>query len=402
MARITVYLTGSVAAYKGIEVVRGLQKAGHEIKTVMTPAACRLVNPTTLAALTKQPVLTSLWDNDNTPIPHIEMADWTQMAVVVPASADIIAKMATGIADDAASTTLLATAAPKVVVPAMNSHMLTAPATQRNLKQLRRDGVHIISPVDGLLAEGYSGKGRLPEPAAIVKQVQSLLAPAPQELAGKRVLITAGGTRENIDPVRFIGNRSSGKMGVSLATAAAAMGAQVTLIVGQVSVGLPDSPQVEVVHVESTEELLAAVQDHFTKTDALVMAAAVADYRPVKAAAEKVKKTSEHDEWAIKLVETPEILQTVAKTKRPDQVVVGFAAETQHLLANAQRKLASKGADIIVANQVGGPSSAFASEDDQVTILTPDATPDRWPKMSKNAVAQRIMKLLGQKLKLGD
>lgn len=396
------YLTGSVAAYKGIEVVRGLQKAGHEVKTVMTLAACKLVNPTTLAALTKQPVLTSLWKNDNTPIPHIELADWTQMVVVVPASADIIAKMATGIADDAASTTLLATAAPKVVVPAMNSHMLAAPATQRNLKQLRCDGVHIISPVDGLLAEGYSGKGRLPEPAAIVEQVQSLLAPVPQELAGKRVLITAGGTRENIDPVRFIGNRSSGKMGVALATAAAAAGAQVTLIVGQVSVELPDSPRIKIVPVESTEDLLAAVQGHFPKANALIMAAAVADYRPVKAAAEKVKKTAGHDEWAIKLVETPDVLRTVAKAKRPDQVVVGFAAETQHLLANAQRKLASKGADIIVANQVGGLNSAFASEDDQVTILTPDAAPDKWPRMSKDAVAQRIMKLLGQKLKLGD
>lgn len=396
------YLTGSVAAYKGIEVVRGLQKAGHEVKTVMTPAACNLVNPTTLAALTKQPVLTSLWENGNTPIPHIELADWTQMAVVVPASADIIAKMAAGIADDAASTTLLATTAPKVVVPAMNSHMLAAPATQRNLKQLRRDGVHIVSPVDGLLAEGYSGKGRLPEPAAIVQQVAALLAPAPQGLAGKRVLITAGGTRENIDPVRFIGNRSSGKMGVALARAAAAAGAQVTLVVGQVGVDLPNSAQIKVVPVESTEDLLAAVQGYFPKADALIMAAAVADYRPVKAAAEKVKKTAGHTEWAIKLVETPDVLRTVAKTKRPDQVVVGFAAETQHLLANAERKLASKGADIIVANQVGGPSSAFASEDDQVTILTPDATPDRWPKMSKNAVAQRIMKLLGQKLKLGD
>lgn len=393
-------MTGSIAAYKGIEVVRGLQKAGNEVRTVMTPAACQLVNPATLAALTKYPVLTTLWDSQQ-PIPHIELADWTELAVVVPASADIIAKMAQGLADDAASTTLLATAAPKVVVPAMNSHMLQNPATQRNITQLLADGVQVINPVDGILAEGYTGKGRLPEPAAIVAEVQEILHPD-QSLAGKRIVITAGGTREAIDPVRFIGNRSSGKMGMALAKAALASGAEVSLIVGQISVPIPQSPRLTLVKVESTGEMLTAVQEQFPKADALIMAAAVADYRPVQTAAQKVKKTAGHDEWQLKLVETPDVLKTVAKGKRPGQFVIGFAAETQHLLKNAQRKLQSKGADMIIANKVGGPASAFGNDNDQVTILTANAVPDEWPQMDKQQVAQRLMKLLAQKLELGD
>ncbi|EEW53119.1 phosphopantothenoylcysteine decarboxylase/phosphopantothenate--cysteine ligase [Limosilactobacillus antri DSM 16041] len=400
MARITVYLTGSIAAYKGVEVVRGLQKRGHQVRTVMTAAACRLVTPATLAALTKQPVLTSLWD-DNDPIPHIALADWTELALVVPASADILAKMALGLADDAASTALLATSAPKVVVPAMNSHMWQAPATQRNLQQLQSDGVTVISPVDGMLAEGYAGKGRMPEPAAIVDQVQSLLAPAGQ-LAGKRVVVTAGGTREPIDPVRFIGNRSSGKMGIAIAAAAAAAGARVTLITGQVSVPLPTSPLVTNVRVETTEDLLGAVQDSFAAADALVMAAAVADYRPQNVANQKVKKRAGQAKWQLDLTETTDILKTVARHKRPGQLVVGFAAETQQLLANAQRKLEEKGADLIVANSVAGSRGAFGSEENQVTLLQTGRQPEQWPRMKKTAVAAKLVETLAEKMKSGD
>lgn len=400
MARITVYLTGSIAAYKGVEVVRGLQKKGHQVRTVMTTAASRLVTPTTLAALTKQPVLTSLWENTD-PIPHIELADWTELALVVPASADILAKMATGLADDAASTTLLATSAPKVVVPAMNSHMWQTPATQRNLRQLQSDGVTVISPVDGILAEGYAGKGRMPEPAAIVDQVHTLLTSS-TSLAGKRLVVTAGGTREPIDPVRFIGNRSSGKMGIAIAEAAAAAGAQVTLITGQVSVALPTSPRVHNLKVETTEELLQAVQTSFSAADILVMAAAVADYRPRQTADQKVKKTAGHDNWQLDLTETPDVLKTVARSKRPGQLVVGFAAETQQLLANAQRKLAVKGADMIVANSVAGVQGAFGSDDNQVTLLQAGHQPEQWPLMKKTAVAARLVATLAQKMESGD
>lgn len=398
MARITVYLSGSIAAYKGIEVVRGLQKAGHEVRVVMTTAATKLVGPATLNALTKYPVLTDLWNDQSQPIPHIELADWTELTLVVPASADLLAKMANGIADDAASTTLLATAAPKMVAPAMNRQMWAAPATQRNLAQLAEDGVTIIEPVTGRLAEGYSGHGRLPEPDEIVTRVQEFLSQRGQ-LAGRRVVVTAGGTREPLDPVRYIGNRSSGKMGIAIARAAAQAGAQVTLITGQVSVSLPQDANIHPVSVLTTEEMLAAVQEAFVSADALIMAAAVADYRPVKVAEQKVKKGHDHELRTLELTETVDILRTIAAAKRTDQLVVGFAAETENLLDHAQEKLASKHADMIVANSVAGATGAFGRDDDQVTILQKGKDPEKWPRLSKTAVAQRLVARLAEQLK---
>lgn len=398
MARITVYLSGSIAAYKGIEVVRGLQKAGHEVRVVMTTAATKLVGPATLNALTKYPVLTDLWNDQSQPIPHIELADWTELTLVVPASADLLAKMANGIADDAASTTLLATAAPKMVAPAMNRQMWAAPATQRNLAQLAEDGVTIIEPVTGRLAEGYSGHGRLPEPDEIVTRVQEFLSQWGQ-LAGRRVVVTAGGTREPLDPVRYIGNRSSGKMGIAIARAAAQAGAQVTLITGQVSVSLPQDANIHPVSALTTEEMLAAVQEAFVSADALIMAAAVADYRPVKVAEQKVKKGHDHELRTLELTETVDILRTIAAAKRTDQLVVGFAAETEKLLDHAQEKLASKHADMIVANSVAGATGAFGRDDDQVTILQKGKDPEKWPRLSKTAVAQRLVARLAEQLK---
>lgn len=398
MARITVYLSGSIAAYKGIEVVRGLQKAGHEVRVVMTTAATKLVGPATLNALTKYPVLTDLWNDQSQPIPHIELADWTELTLVVPASADLLAKMANGIADDAASTTLLATAAPKMVAPAMNRQMWVAPATQRNLAQLAEDGVTIIEPVTGRLAEGYSGHGRLPEPDEIVTRVQEFLSQRGQ-LAGRRVVVTAGGTREPLDPVRYIGNRSSGKMGIAIARAAAQAGAQVTLITGQVSVSLPQDANIHPVSALTTEEMLAAVQEAFVSADALIMAAAVADYRPVKVAEQKVKKGHDHELRTLELTETVDILRTIAAAKRTDQLVVGFAAETEKLLDHAQEKLASKHADMIVANSVAGATGAFGRDDDQVTILQKGKDPEKWPRLSKTAVAQRLVARLAEQLK---
>lgn len=398
MARITVYLSGSIAAYKGVEVVRGLQKAGHEVRVVMTTSATKLVGPATLNALTKYPVLTDLWGDANQPIPHIELADWTELALVVPASADLLAKMANGIADDAASTTLLATAAPKMVAPAMNRQMWAAPATQRNLIQLTQDGVTIIEPVTGRLAEGYTGHGRLPEPQQIVARVQDFLTQH-RLLAGKHVVVTAGGTREPLDPVRYIGNRSSGKMGIEIARAAAQAGAQVTLITGQVSVTLPQDPNITLVSALTTEEMLQAVQEAFEPADALVMAAAVADYRPVEVAQQKVKKNHNHGPRTLELTETVDILRTVAAAKRPDQLVIGFAAETEKLLDHAQEKLASKHADMIVANSVAGATGAFGRDDNQVTILQKGLDPEKWPRLPKTAVAQRLVARLEEQLK---
>ena len=402
MAKIAVYLTGSIAAYKGIEIVRGLQKQGHHVRVAMTAGATQLVAPATLYALTKEPVLTNLWDQQHhTPIPHIELADWSDLAVVVPASANILAKMAQGLADDAVSTTLLATAAPKIVVPAMNTHMWTNPATQRNLKQLQNDRIHIIWPVTGQLAEGYRGQGRLPEPAQICDQIQGFLS-GQQLLAQRQVVITAGGTQEPLDPVRFIGNRSSGKMGIALAKAAAQAGAKVTLIVANVSVGLPQSPQIKIIKAVTGKEMLAQVKKSFMTADVLIMAAAVADYRPLTVVDHKIKKQVNHPQLTLNLTETVDILKTVGQSKQPGQLVIGFAAETNDLLTNANRKLASKNADMIIANSVAGNEGAFGNDEDQVTILQPGQEPLRWPKQSKEQVANQLIKLISEKIKSGD
>ena len=402
MAKIAVYLTGSIAAYKGIEIVRGLQKQGHHVRVAMTAGATQLVAPATLYALTKEPVLTNLWDQQHhTPIPHIELADWSDLAVVVPASANILAKMAQGLADDAVSTTLLATAAPKIVVPAMNTHMWNNPATQRNLKQLQNDRIHIIWPVTGQLAEGYRGQGRLPEPAQICDQIQGFLS-GQQLLAQRQVVITAGGTQEPLDPVRFIGNRSSGKMGIALAKAAAQAGAKVTLIVANVSVGLPQSPQIKIIKAVTGKEMLAQVKKSFMTADVLIMAAAVADYRPLTVVDHKIKKQVNHPQLTLNLTETVDILKTVGQSKQPGQLVIGFAAETNDLLTNANRKLASKNADMIIANSVAGNEGAFGNDEDQVTILQPGQEPLRWPKQSKEQVANQLIKLISEKIKSGD
>lgn len=400
MANIAVYLTGSIAAYKGIEVVRGLQKKGHLVRVAMTKNATQLVSPQSLYALTHQPVLTDLWQEQQSPVPHIELADWSDLALVVPATANVIAKMANGIADDAVSTSLLASSAPKIVVPAMNNHMWQAAATQRNLKTIQADGVHVLEPVNGPLAEGYSGKGCLPEPAQIVQATLSLLSCAePNDfLQGKKVLITAGGTQEPLDPVRFIGNHSSGKMGLALAQAAIDCGAQVTLIAGQVSVPLVANERLTIQRVQTSAELLAAVKNQFAAHDVLIMAAAVADFRAQQIAQQKIKKQPDQDELIIHLTKTTDILKTVAAGKRDDQLVVGFAAETTNLLQNADQKLQNKHADMIVANRVSGPHNAFNNDQDQVTILEPGRKPQEWPLADKKVVAHRLLELISQRL----
>ena len=350
--KATVYITGSIAAYKAINVVRNFQKEGHEVRVVMTKEAVHLIGTQTLAALTKYPVLTDLWEKERADqIQHIELADWTEIAVVVPATANFIAKIANGIADDAASTTFLATASPKYVVPAMNSHMWSNPAFQRNLALLKQDGIAVMDPATGRLAEGYSGKGRMPEPDNIMAWIDDSFQ-AKQILAGKKIVITAGGTISPLDPVRFLGNRSSGKMGIALAKAALVAGAEVILISGHIAVSLPNSPSLKNIKVETTEQMFSAVKTAFLGADALIMAAAVADYEPVNYIAHKIKKQDQGDELKIYLKETPDILKKMGSIKKANQVVVGFAAETNNLLENASKKLQEKKADMIVANVV--------------------------------------------------
>lgn len=398
MTRITVYLTGGIAAYKAVQVVRNLEKQGHDVWVVMTKNAEHFVTTNTLAALTKYPVLDDLWEKENeASIPHVHLARWSQLALVVPATANFISKMANGIADDAASTTILATKAPKLVVPAMNDQMWNNPATKRNVSLLKRDGVHVMEPATGMLAEGYVAKGRMPEPEEITAWVENILNQN-KILKNKTVIVTAGGTQEAIDPVRFIGNRSSGKMGIAIAQEAADAGAQVKLIYGNVSVELPMAGNIELIHAASSEEMLTAVKREFEQGDALVMAAAVADWRMAKVADHKLKKDPEQNTLSLTLVKTKDILREVARHKKANQVVVGFAAETNDLLKNAQKKLMSKGADMIVANDVS--KNVFGNDQDQVVILEQNNTRiDKWPLMSKQAIAKGLVKKIADKLK---
>lgn len=418
MANIAVFISGSVADYKAVEVVRALQRRGHEVRVCMTKSATRFVSPMLLFGLTHHRVLVDLFDPQvDSPVPHIELADWSDLALVVPASADLCAKMANGIADDAASTTLVATAAPKMVVPTMNVHMWESPANQRNIEQLKADGVYVMEPTVGLLAEGYSGKGRMPDPEDVVEIAENQLTEhaidanrtrfgvanvenKSQVLAGKTVLVTAGGTKEPLDPVRYIGNRSSGKMGVALAIAAASAGAHVQLVAADVSVALPRNPLITIQRVQTAAQLRDAVQERFPKCDVLIMAAAVADFTAKQTASHKIKKQAGQDELHLALVKTPDILAGLSHA-RTHQFMVGFAAETDNLLNNAKEKLANKHVDLLVANPVGGTESAFGNDNDRVTVLKKDGQVDSWPQMSKSAVADRLIKLIAEQVKGG-
>lgn len=395
MTRIAVYVSGSVAAFKAVSLVRILQKEGHEVRIGMTPASTRFVTPNTFYALTHQPVLIDLWQTNQSPVPHIELADWTELALVVPASADLIAKMANGLADDAVSSSLLATRAPIMLAPAMNNQMWANPATQRNLNRLIADQKIILTPKTGLLAEGYVGKGRMMEPEDIANQVKNWLAKQ-KRLVGKVILVTAGGTHEAIDPVRFIGNRSSGRMGLAVVQAALEAGAKVIAVVGQVQVEFPKHPNLTVKKVTTTAEMLATTLNAFKKVDALVMAAAVADFRPAEVADQKIKKQADQDKLTISLIKNPDILATLG-AKKDHQIIMGFAAETNDLLQNAQVKLAKKHADYIVANDVSQAGSGFGVATDQVTILQPNIEPERWPLLSKREVGQRLINLLAKR-----
>ena len=392
--KIGVFVMGGIAAYKVPELVRQLIKKDAQVQVAMTQSAQEFVTPLTLQVLTKRPVLTHTFDErEPSQVQHVAMADWCDLALVVPATANGLAKMAHGLADDVVTTTLLAVTAPILVVPAMNVHMYENPATQRNLAQLRADGLTIMEPDSGFLAEGYEGKGRLPELHRIVAQVERLYARThlPQGLAGKQVIVSAGGTRERIDPVRYISNDSSGKMGYAMAQAADWLGATVTLVSTTHSLLPPEGVQVQ--QVASAQELAQAMTAHYDQMDYVVMAAAVSDYRVKQPHDQKIKKVAGQTDWQLDLVENPDILAQLGQTKR-QQVLIGFAAETQNLLEHARAKLSKKGADWLIANDVSNPAIGFNSDKNQVYVLGAQGQEVLLPQQSKTSLALAVWQVI--------
>lgn len=400
--RVLLGVCAGVAAYKAVEVLRLLTKAGARVDVIMTPSARRFVGEQTFRSLSGRGAIVDLFEppadfpHQAAAMPHLEIAEQVDLALVVPATANTLAKMALGIADNALLTTLLSVTAPVVVAPAMDSDMWRHPATQANVETLRARGVHFVGPVEGALARGNVGPGRLAEPEVIVAEAAALLS-AGRLLEGKCCLITAGGTREPLDPVRYVGNRSSGKMGYALAQAARALGARVQLVTGPVS--LPAPAGVEVARVQTAEEMKEEVLRRLPGVDAVVMAAAVADYRPAFAEPAKHKKRGdEAEEWRVTLVRNPDIAALVGERKRPDQVLVIFAAETEELLERAREKLAKKRADMAVANDVTQPGSGFDADTNQVTLLFADGRRVDLPLMSKGEVGMRVMRYVAELL----
>src|SRR5580700_9266641 len=385
--RVLLIIGGSIAAYKSLDLIRRLQDRGARVRCILTAAAAHFITPLAAGALAGERAYTDLFDPQSEfDVGHIRMARETDLIVVAPATADLIAKMASGQADDLATAVLLATDKPILLAPAMNPHMWTAKATQRNLARLRTDGVQFIGPNAGEMAErGEAGLGRMAEPLEIAAAADAMLR-SEGLLAGKRVLVTSGPTSEPLDPVRVLANRSSGKQGHAIAAAAAAAGADVTLVSGPVN--LPNPPGVSVVHVETAREMLAAVEKALP-ADIAVFAAAVADWRPQQASQNKIKKQGRPP--TIELVENPDILATIAhrRSGRPP-LVVGFAAETDNVIANAKAKLAKKGCDWIVANDVSPATGIMGGDTNTVHLVTADAVED-WPPQSKEDVARALI-----------
>lgn len=392
--RVTLIVTGSIAVYKSAILVRDLIKQGNEVKAILTKAAAEFVTPLTFQTLSKQQVIVDEFqDYEVDKVLHIDIADHTDVTIVAPATANIIGKIANGIADDAASTVLLANHAPLFIVPTMNSNMLANPANQRNINQLEQDGVHVMDAATGFLAEGYEGKGRMPEPAEILAWIDQSLVPN-QVLSGKSIIVTAGGTREPIDPVRYITNHSSGKMGFAIAQAAVQAGAKVALIAANTSIPVPAG--VDFIPVETARDLEQAVTERFAMADGLVMAAAVADFRPATVADHKIKKTADNDNLTLSMVKNPDIVKQIGSLKQPKQFVVGFAAETNDLLANATKKIASKNLDLIVANDVGNHQIGFNADQNQVTFMWPDGQTKKTSVESKAKVAEQLIQIIAK------
>ena len=384
--RIVVGITGGIAAYKACELVSTLVKAGAQVRVVMTQNALRFVGDTTLATLSGNCVYHNMW-HERTEIDHIALTDFAEAIIVAPATANIIGKLAHGIADDLLSTTLLAFDCPVIIAPAMNTRMLNHEAVQANLALLRERGVHVLACAEGRLACGDVGAGRLPDTDVLVDALAAALEPVEQDLAGMRVLITAGPTREMIDPVRFLSNPSSGKMGYALATEARRRGATVTLVSGPVALEPP--PGVEIVRVRSAEQMHEAVQAPAGEVDVFIGAAAVADWRPSEVGEQKLKKSG-REEMQLRLVRTPDIIKTVGEWE-PRPLVVGFAAETENVVVNAEDKRRRKGMDMIVANDVSAPGAGFETDTNRAMLIDVIGRETDLPLMSKAELAAEIL-----------
>ena len=390
---ILLIIGGGIAAYKSLELIRLLKGKGIAVKTIMTKASEHFVTPLSVASLTGEKVYSDLFSlTDETEMGHIELSRAADLLVVAPATADLMAKMASGLAGDLASTTLLATDKSVLIAPAMNVRMWHHVATQRNIRTLKNDGILFVGPNSGDMACGEFGLGRMAEPVEILAAIEKALAPAPQPLAGKHVLITAGPTREPIDPVRYISNQSSGKQGYAIAGAASKLGARVTLVSGPVNLPIP--PGIDMMPVTTAAEMLKACEQSLP-ADIVIFTAAVADWRVAKSAAEKLKKQSDGSVPPLALTENPDILKTIAASKNRPQLVVGFAAETENLIANAKAKLAKKNCDLIVANDVSEENNVFGGDANTVHLVSKSGVED-WPKLTKAEVADRLMaKLAG-------
>ncbi|WP_395663767.1 bifunctional phosphopantothenoylcysteine decarboxylase/phosphopantothenate--cysteine ligase CoaBC [Aestuariivirga sp.] len=391
---VLLIIGGGIAAYKAHELVRLLKTRGARVRIILTRAAEEFVTPLSLSGLSGEKVYTALFSlTDEVEMGHIQLSRAADLLVVAPATADLMAKMANGHADDLASTALLATDKRILAAPAMNVRMWRHPATQRNVETLRRDGVVLVGPADGEMACGEFGPGRMAEPVEILNHIIAMLEPRPQPLAGRKVVITAGPTREPIDPVRFISNHSSGKQGYAIARAAVELGAETVLISGPVSLAIP--PGVQMMPVETAQEMLAACEGEMP-ADIAIFTAAVADWRVADVATDKLKKSASKPP-ALSLAENPDILATIARGSPRPEIVVGFAAETERVTENAMEKLRRKGCDLILANDVSTGSGVFGGDRNKVHLISASGT-ESWPEMDKNEVGRRLMERLAHML----
>lgn len=388
-------VSGGIAAYKACDLTSKLTQQGANVRVVMTKNAAKFVSPLTFQALSRNPVYIDTFDEkDPKKIAHIDVADWADLAIIAPATANIIAKMAHGLANDMLSTTLLATRAKVYIAPAMNVHMYAKQVVMENMKKLESFGYHFIEPGEGHLACGYVGRGRLEEPIEIIRVIHKHLRESSQ-LSGKNVLISAGPTQEKIDPVRYITNRSSGKMGYALAEAAAYLGANVTLVSGPVSI-TTNHPNISTIPVTTAKEMYEEMHTYFNESDIVIKAAAVSDYRPKIVHEEKVKK--EREKWTISLEKNKDILQSLGEKKK-DQYLVGFAAETENVLENGKEKLKRKHLNAIVVNDVSRKDAGFDVDTNAVTYIRADGTKENLSLAKKSKIAKAILDLIVDDLK---
>ncbi|MCL6705763.1 bifunctional phosphopantothenoylcysteine decarboxylase/phosphopantothenate--cysteine ligase CoaBC [Pseudomonas sp. R2.Fl] len=394
--RILLIIAGGIAAYKSLDLIRRLRERGAEVRPVMTAGAQQFVTPLAVGALSAGHVYVDLFSReDEQDVGHIRLARECDLVVVAPATADLMAKMANGLADDLASTVLLATDRPVLIAPAMNPRMWSHPATRRNVATLVGDGIRLIGPAKGEMAEsGEAGIGRMAEPLEIVAAVEALLDASPKPLLGRKAVVTSGPTHEPIDPVRYIANRSSGRQGHAIAAALARLGADVTLVSGPVTI--PDPSGVTTIHVERAEEMRDAIVSHLP-ADIAVMVAAVADWRAASSAGQKIKKKPGEAPPPLQLVENPDILKTVGHHEKRPRIVVGFAAETQDVEANGRVKLEKKGADFIVANDVSPETGIMGGTRNRVKVIS-KTNVEEWPDLSKDEVADRLAALIAESL----